>query len=163
MVAIAGGDSHSLALKSDGTVWAWGYNGCGQLGDGSTTNRLTPVQVSGLTGVVAIAGGGSHSLALKSDGTVWAWGCNDYGQLGDGTTTNRLTPVQVSGLTGVVAIAGGGAHSLALKSDGTVWAWGATARPTRRRDHDESPDAGSGQRAHGGGGDCRRQSATAWP
>ena len=74
MVAIAGGGDHSLALKSDGTVWAWGWNGYGQLGDGSTTNRLTPVPVSGLTGVVAIAGGDYHSLALKSDGTVWAWG-----------------------------------------------------------------------------------------
>ncbi|MGC9030112.1 MAG: RCC1 domain-containing protein [Desulfomonilaceae bacterium] len=91
---------HSLALKSDGTVWAWGYNGYGQLGDGTTTNRLTPVQVSGLTNVVAIAAGGLHSLAKKSDGTVWAWGYNGYGQLGDGTTTNRLTPVQVSGITG---------------------------------------------------------------
>ena len=122
VVAIAAGDAHSLALESDGTVWAWGVNdsapwaaGCnGQLGDGTTTNRLIPVQVHGLTGVAAIAGGGSHSLALKSDGTVWAWGCNNMGQLGDGTTTNRLTPVQVQRLTAVVALAAGGWHSLAL-------------------------------------------------
>jgi len=176
-VAIAAGWYHGLALKSDGTVWAWGrndrgqagdgkhdesrgagpgqrahgsggdcrrclpqsgpeqrrdglawgYNSNGQLGDGSLTDRLTPVQASGLTGVVAIAAGGAHSLALKSDGTVWAWGLNGNGQLGDGSATNRLTPVPVSGLSAVMAIACGGYHSLALKSDGTVWAWGYNA------------------------------------
>ncbi|MBI2916825.1 MAG: S8 family serine peptidase [Chloroflexi bacterium] len=125
VAAVAVGDYyHSLALKSDGTVWAWGWNYHGQLGDGTTTDRHTPVPVSGLTGVVAIAAGGYHSLALKSDGTVWAWGGNDNGQLGDDTQTNRTTPVQVSGLTDVTAIAAGGYYSLALKSDGTVWAWG---------------------------------------
>src|SRR3989304_2356071 len=105
-------------------VWAFGGNNYGQLGNGTTINRTTPVQVSGLTGVGAIASGYGHSLALKTDGTVWAWGFNDRGQLGDGTTINRTTPVQVSGLTGVAAIAGGYGHSLALKTDGTAWAWG---------------------------------------
>jgi len=117
-------NSHTMALKSDGTVWAWGYNGSGQLGDGSTTDRYTPVEVSGLSGVMDIAAGDSHSLALKSDGTVWAWGYNGSGQLGDGSTTDRYTPVEVSGLSGVMDIAAGDSHSLALKSDGTVWAWG---------------------------------------
>jgi uncharacterized repeat protein (TIGR02543 family) len=125
--SIAGGGYHTVALKSDGTVWAWGYNRSGQLGDNTTTNRWTPVQVSGLTGVTAIAGGGYHTVALKSDGTVWAWGYNEYGQLGDNTQTQRLTPVQVSGLTGVTAIAGGKYHSVAIKSDGTVWAWGSNS------------------------------------
>ena len=122
--SVVAGGWHSLGLTSYGTVWAWGRNTYGQLGDGSTTTRSTPVQVSGLSGVIAIAGGDIHSLALKSDGTVWAWGYNYYGQLGDGSTTTRSTPVQVSGLSGVIAIAGGGDHNLALKSDGTVWAWG---------------------------------------
>jgi Regulator of chromosome condensation (RCC1) repeat len=72
---------------------AWGSNGSGQLGDGTTTDRTTPVQVSGFTGVTAIAAGTEHSLALKSDGTVWAWGGNLYGRLGDGTAANRTTPV----------------------------------------------------------------------
>ncbi|MCL1885444.1 MAG: Ig-like domain repeat protein [Dehalococcoidia bacterium] len=121
---VAGGYDHSLALKSDGTVWAWGRNNYGQLGDGTTTNRSLPVQVSGLTDVIAIAGGNYHSIALKSDGTVWAWGRNDLGQLGDGSTTDHYTPVQVSGLTNVIAIASGYDHSLALKSDSTVWTWG---------------------------------------
>ena len=124
LIALATGDYHSLALKSDGTVWAWGYNYYGQLGDGSTTSSTTPVQVSGLSGVIALAGGYSHSLALKSDGTVWAWGSNYSGQLGDGSTTSSTTPVQVSNLDGVVALAAGSYHSLALKSYDTVWAWG---------------------------------------
>jgi alpha-tubulin suppressor-like RCC1 family protein len=111
----------------DGTVRAWGSNDRGRLGDGTTTGRTTPVQVSNLSGAQAIAGGGTHSLALKTDGTVWAWGNSYSGQLGDGTsgtTTGRTTPVQVSNLSGVKAIAGGGLHSVALKTDGTVWAWG---------------------------------------
>jgi len=125
-LAVAAGYYHSLAMKSNGTVWSWGYNGYGQLGDGTTTQRNTPAQVSGLAGITAVAAGYYQSLALKSDGTVWAWGYNGNGQLGDGTTgTNRLNPVPVSGLTGTVtAIAGGTNHSIALKSDGTVWTWG---------------------------------------
>ena len=126
VIAIAAGGSHTLALKSDGTVWAWGDNGYGHLGDGTTTERYTPVQVSGLTGVIAISAGGYHSAALKSDGTVWAWGWNCEGQLGNGTTSDvNPFPVQVSGLTAVKAIAAGANYSKALKSDGTVWAWGA--------------------------------------
>ncbi|MGB9825198.1 MAG: invasin domain 3-containing protein, partial [Desulfofundulus sp.] len=123
-VVINGNYSHSLEVKSDGTVWAWGNNNFGQLGDGTTINHATPVQVKNLTGVVAVAAGYYHSLALKSDGTVWAWGSNHYGQLGDGTTTDRYTPVQVQNLTDVVAVAANDFYSLALKSDGTVWAWG---------------------------------------
>ncbi|MBF0565842.1 MAG: DUF1566 domain-containing protein, partial [Nitrospirae bacterium] len=124
IIAIAGGYFHTITLKGDGTVWTWGWNNWGQLGDGTTTNRFTPVQVNGLTGVVAIAGGAGHTIALKGDGTVWTWGLNDYGELGDGTTTNRFTPLQVNGLTGVVAIAGGEYQTIALKGDGTVWTWG---------------------------------------
>ena len=120
----AAGYGHTLALKDDSTVWAWGDNGLGQLGDGTTSDRLTPVQVSGLSGVTAITAGLGHSVALRNDGTVWAWGHNGYGELGDGTTTNRLTPVQVFGLSGVAAIAAGQSHTVALKVDGTVWAWG---------------------------------------
>ncbi len=125
VTAVAAGYHHALALKSDGTVWAWGENGFGQLGDGTTTERMTPVQVVQLQGVIAIAAGSDHSLALTSDGSVWAWGANASGQLGDGATADRSAPVRVSGLSGVTAIAAGAAHSLALRSDGTVWAWGS--------------------------------------
>ena len=144
--AIAAGAEHGLALKDDGTVWAWGYNFFGQLGNGTTTDSSSkPVQVSELDGIEAIAAGGSFSLALKDDGTVWAWGNNWFGQLGDGTTTDGTqttcevtmiggrtssscpdsnTPVEMSEIGGIEAIAAGGAHGLALKDDGTVWAWG---------------------------------------
>jgi len=125
--AVAAGGDFSLALLSNGTVWAWGANESGQLGDGTTTDSVVPVQVSGLTGVKAISSAGSAgfaSLALLNDGTVWAWGYNGYGQLGDGNNVNSDIPVQVTGLTGVVAIAVGGAHDLALLSNGTVMSWG---------------------------------------
>jgi alpha-tubulin suppressor-like RCC1 family protein len=120
IVAIAAGDYHNLAVKSDGTVWAWGYNGSGQLGDGTTSSRSAPVQVSGLTNVIAVAGGSAHSLALKNDGTVWAWGYNANWQLGDNTNADQHTPVQVKGtngvgnLTGVTFLAGSSSHSLAV-------------------------------------------------
>jgi alpha-tubulin suppressor-like RCC1 family protein len=119
---IAAGHSHSLALKSNGTVWAWGKNEYRQLGDGTTTDRSAPVQVGGLSDVKAISSGGQHGLALKNDDTLWAWGKNQFGELGDGTTTNRSTPVQV--LSEVKAVAGGQLYTLALKKDGTVLAWG---------------------------------------
>jgi len=125
--AIAEGNCFSLALKSDGTVWAWGWNDVGQLGDGTRINRSTPLQVSGLTGVCAISAGDSHSLALKNDGTVWAWGWNYFGKLGGGTDAYSTKPVQVSDLSGVIAIATGVHHSLAIKNDGTVWAWGGNS------------------------------------
>jgi hypothetical protein len=140
VVAIAGGFGHCLALKSDGTVWAWGHGLYGQLGDGNfygdfytggIQSVATPVQVIGLSTVVAIAAGRSdHNLALKSDGTVWAWGAGGDGEIGDGNFYTSphygvAAPVQVSGLSPVAAIACGARHSLALKTDGTVWAWGS--------------------------------------
>jgi len=137
---ICGGGLHSLALCSNSSVMAWGYNLNGQLGLGDTLDRHTPQQVHGpgnvgfLTGITALTSGGnplagvSFSLALKNDGTVWGWGWNHYGQLGCGDTISRKFPVQVSNLNGVIAIAGGGYHSFALKSDGTVWTWGRNYR-----------------------------------
>ena len=124
IIAVAAGTNHSLALKADGTVWAWGWNTYGQLGDGSGANQNKPVKVSGLANVRAIAAGGIHSLALLANGSIMAWGGNTYGELGDGTTTNRPTPVQVS--TGT-AIACGQYHSLAMGPDGTLYAWGSNS------------------------------------
>lgn len=126
VMAIAAGNNHSVALKSDGTVWTWGENLRGQLGTGTTNRTYSPVQVVNLTGVAAIATGEHHTLALKHDGTVWAWGLNFYGALGDGTQVEySVTPVQALNLTNIVAIAAGDVHSLALKADGTMWSWGS--------------------------------------
>ena len=123
---IAAGYGHSLFLKSDGSLWAMGYNYDGQLGDGTTdsgnyyTNLPEQIVASGVT---AIAAGGFHSLLLKSDDSLWAMGDNEYGQLGDGTHNSTNRPEQIVA-SGVTAIAAGGGHSLLLKSDGSLWAMG---------------------------------------
>ncbi len=117
------GPFHVLYVGRDGTVWAWGRNGHGQLGIGKTSEaEPQPVKVQGLTDVVAVAAGRFHSLALRRDGTVWAWGKNDRGQVG--VTPNPLVPYPVRGLTDVVAIRAGYDTSYALRRDGTLWAWG---------------------------------------
>lgn len=133
--SVSAGGSHSIALREDGTVWTWGDNGAGQLGDGTATRRTAPVIVSGLiefdangqiVAVTQVEGGSGHTLALKQ-GRVWAWGMNTVGQLGDGTTTNRPEPVRVLGLENVTSISAGEFHSVALRNDGTVWSWGGNS------------------------------------
>jgi RHS repeat-associated protein len=125
VIEITAGLYHSLALKSDGTVWGWGYNANGELGNGNAINQKVPVQVANLTAVRSICAGRLYSLALKYDGTVWAWGANTYGQMGNGTTSaTQLKPGQVTNLTSVTAIAAGASHCLALLSDSTVSSWG---------------------------------------
>ncbi len=119
---IAAGQFHSLFLKSDGSLWAMGYNWDGELGDGTRSNTNRPEQIV-TRGVAAIAGGGFHSLFLKSDGSLWAMGDNYYGQLGDGTYTDSDRPEQIVA-SGVTAIAAGYGHSLFLKSDGSLWGMG---------------------------------------
>ena len=132
IVAVSAGENHSLALKSDGTVMAWGLNNYGQLGDGTSENQYSPVRVPGLSKIVAVSAGSQHTVALKSNGTVVAWGNNDSGQLGDGTRISRYNPVAVSGLKGVVAVSAGGrggdlSHTVALKANGKVVVWGSHA------------------------------------
>ena len=127
VIGIAAGNAHSLAIKQDGTVWAWGRNGNGELGDGTTAEHDIPVKAIGLSGVSAVAAQGATSLALKSDGTVWVWGKNDLGQLGIGGPDVYIhsTPIHLSSLTNISAIATSGDHCLALSADGSVWAWGS--------------------------------------
>jgi alpha-tubulin suppressor-like RCC1 family protein len=120
---LAGGGTHTVVVTPDGNVWAWGANSSGQLGDGTTSAKTTPTQITSMTDMIAVAAGASHTLALRDDGTVWAWGYSGYGQIGDGFTSNRASPVQLA-LTDIVAIAAGEYHSVALEADGTVWTWG---------------------------------------
>ncbi|MFA7281196.1 MAG: M12 family metallo-peptidase [Sterolibacterium sp.] len=118
---LAAGLYHSLALKSDGSLWAWGFNDYGQLGDGTQTRRNSPVSIG--TGFSAIAAGYEHNLAIKSDGTLWSWGLNMAGGLGDGSRDDMTISLRLVG-TGYSAIAAGAYHSVALKIDGSLWAWG---------------------------------------
>jgi alpha-tubulin suppressor-like RCC1 family protein len=124
-IGVAAGTLHTVILRTDGRVFATGFNASGQLGDGTNTDRLRAVAVPSLANITAVAAGGQFSLALRNDGTVWSWGANNAGQLGDGTLVARNAPVQVSGLSGAVAIAAGNEHALALLGNGTVVAWGA--------------------------------------
>lgn len=124
----AAGYYHSVALKSNGTLWAWGGNQWGQLGDGTTTNKYSPVQIGTDNNWVSVAAGIYHTVALKSDGTLWAWGNNQYGQLGDGTTTNKYSPEQIGTDNNWASVTAGDYHTVALRSGGTcgdtLWAWG---------------------------------------
>jgi hypothetical protein len=123
-LAVAADGDSSFAVLDDGTIAAWGYNLDAELGDGSMTNRPTPVLVSGITTASSVDAGLYHGLAVLSDHTVRAWGYNGQGQLGDNTLTLRTSPVAVSGITTATAVSGGNYHSLALLQDGTVRAWG---------------------------------------
>ncbi len=125
IAAVTAGSWHSLALGMDGTLWAWGDNHFGQLGQGQTADRLRPARVPGGSGWKAIVAGEDFTLGLKTDGTLWAWGTNGYGQLGLGfaDADSHPTPTQVGADTWK-AVAAGVYHALAIRADGTLWTWG---------------------------------------
>ena len=123
---IACGAYHTAAIKTDGTLWTWGSNYDGRLGDNTTVRKSSPVQtIAGGTDWSKVASAGSHTAAIKTDGTLWLWGYNYHGQLGDDTRTNRSSPIQtIAGGTNWSSVACGGAHTAAIKTDGTIWVWG---------------------------------------
>ena len=130
----ATGDNHALALASDGSLFAWGYNGYGQVGDASTTDRSVPVAITGsLSGkvVTSIGAGSNHSIVTTSDSSVFAWGYNNNGQVGDTTNTDRSSPVDITGnFSGktITSVSVGNYHNIALASDGSVFTWGRGSR-----------------------------------
>jgi alpha-tubulin suppressor-like RCC1 family protein len=125
---IVTGTAHNLSIKTDGTLWSWGSNSIGQLGDGTSITRSSPVQIGTRNDWNLIGAGITHSLAIRNDGTLWAWGQHSYGQLGlnlvvDFSTT-RSSPVQVGTRNDWYRVAAGSVHSLAIRTDGTLWSWG---------------------------------------
>ena len=123
--SIGSGTQHTVALRNDGTLIAWGYNGNGELGDGTTVSRGNPAPVPGFDGVATLAVGAGVNLAIREDGSLWSWGNSSSGQLGVEGSDDRLVPQPVPGLGPVTAVAVGGNHSAALTVDGSVWTWGS--------------------------------------
>ena len=125
--ALSCGTSFTLALQTDGSLWAWGLNSSGQLGTGTTTTATSPVQAGTATNWAAVSANGASSIGRRTDGTLWTWGSNNSGQLGDGTLAARMNPSQVGTDANWNLIQGGNLHNLATKTDGTLWAWGGNA------------------------------------
>jgi alpha-tubulin suppressor-like RCC1 family protein len=119
-----GGSIHTLAIKTDGTLWAWGYNDYGQLGQNDVIPRSSPVQVGVLTTWDKVFAASNFTMAIKTDGTLWAMGENNYGQLGQNDVIHRSSPVQVGSLTTWASVNCGGDHANLIKTDGTLWGVG---------------------------------------
>ena len=123
-ISISTGDYYTIGLKSDGSIWAWGTNGAGQLGIGTNTSTNSPQRIGSDNNWVSISTGRDHTVGLKSDGSIWAWGNNTVGQLGIGTNTNINSPQRIGSDTNWVSISAGYYHTVGLKSDGSLWTWG---------------------------------------
>lgn len=123
-LAVSDGDTHAMALKTDGTLWCWGDNNYGAVGDGTAIWRWEPVQIGSDNDWQSISAGSDLSIALKTDGTMWTWGGNNYGQLGDNSNITKYSPTQIGTFATWVIVQTGGANCGAIKSDGTLWVWG---------------------------------------
>jgi len=123
-VSIAAGANHTLAINSNGRLYAWGKNDYGQLGIGNNTNQNVPVPVDSATNWIYVEANGSHSFAIKSNGELYAWGNNGNGQLGDGTDTTRDRPVRIGSMSNWTAVSAGERQTIAINSDGEIYTWG---------------------------------------
>ena len=117
-------NTHSVAIKTDGTLWSWGHNSQGQLGDGTTVNKLSPIQIGTSANWSRVAAGDEFTMAIKTDGTLWGWGLNVNGALGDGTNLNKTVPTQIGTANNWSKISAGAWYTIAIKTDGTLWGWG---------------------------------------
>lgn len=122
--SMAAGGNHSLAIRTNGSLYAWGSNAYGQLGNDTTNDAYTPIQIGTDVDWSVVAAGGSHSMGIKTDGTLWAWGSNSDGQLGDGSTTDAQRPMQIGIEKNWIWVSAGKFHTFAIKADGTLWGWG---------------------------------------
>lgn len=122
---ISAGNVHSLGIKNDGTLWAWGANSEGELGDGTNTARTVPTQIGTATNWKKVVTGAQYTIGLKTNGTLWSWGYNSLGQLGVGNTVDRNVPTQIGTATDWVDVDAGVEHALAIKANGTLWGWGS--------------------------------------
>ena len=122
---VTAGNDHCAAVKTDGTLWAWGLNSFGRLGDNTVVNKSSPVQVGALTTWSQVSAGSNFTGAVKTDGTLWMWGLASDGRLGDNNSaTHKSSPVQIGALTNWSQVSLGSLHTTAIKTDGTLWAWG---------------------------------------
>ncbi len=116
--------NHSMAIRSTGTLFGWGENVNGQVGDHTTTNRLSPTTVGTITDWKVLAVNGTHTMAIRSNGELWGWGENAGGELGDGTSSNKVAPTRIGTATDWDTLSAGAGFMHAIKNDGTLWAWG---------------------------------------
>lgn len=122
--AVAAGSAHSVALKTDNTLWGCGSNGYGQLGDANSANKITPTQIGTSQDWKTVVAGANHTLALKADGSLWVCGYNYYGQIGNGSTTHLKALTMVGASSDWESIDAAERHTIAIKTNGTLWAWG---------------------------------------
>ena len=129
---VSAGEDHTIAIRTDGSLWAWGRNNWGQLGDGTRLQRSTPVQIGMDTNWAYVSAGAFHTVAIRTDGSLWAWGANEFGQLGDGTSGGEHfinNPIQIGTYTNWTSVSAGAFHTVAIRrTDGSLWAWGRNNR-----------------------------------
>jgi len=124
MGMVSAGLSHTVVIRMDGTLWAWGSNQFGQQGNGSAVHNTTPARIGAVTNWAAVSAGRLHTVAIRTDGTLWAWGLNNGNQIGDGTTLDRNVPTRIGTATNWVSVSAGSDHNVAIRTDGTLWVWG---------------------------------------